>query len=375
MLRRHLPALDGLRGFSILWVLSLHLPGQSPPLGNAITNRGYFGVEVFFAISGFLVTRSLHQCVVRAANEPGGKLAIARDFLARRVSRIWPPYFLAVLVAFVGGAVLDPGFSTRIAAAGLRAWPFAAFVANYAIPYHQTPLSLLVLWSLCFEEQFYLLLIVAYLLGARRLSFWLLAAALTSIATRLIVALAAPEVFPSSFVMLMQLHWRFDALAWGCLAWIYHQPLIEIWERAAANRRRMLALALLFAAVCVCIPVPEQRWAQALEYLVLAPAFTAFVTAVALWPGFIFTPIFSFRPLAFVGVISYEMYLSHVTVFRVLERLHIERNRPLYYTLCIALSVAVGWLFHQLFAKPTQSRLRAWLAPPELSRARSEVSG
>ena len=107
-----MPALDGLRAIAILWVIIHHLPGQLGPDANVIAKRGPVGVELFFAISGFLVTRSLYQCIERAAQQRRMTFAVVCDFAARRISRIWPPYFLALAGAFAG-MMLDPTFRSN----------------------------------------------------------------------------------------------------------------------------------------------------------------------------------------------------------------------------------------------------------------------
>lgn len=362
-LHRYLPALDGLRAIAILWVISLHLPGQLPPLGNPLTRRGHFGVELFFAISGFLVTRSLHQCVVRAEREGGGGRAVFRDFVARRISRIWPPFFLTLALAFAGLA-LDPVFRSHASAFLPVAWTFPAFLANYAIPYYEPSLSLLVLWSLCFEEQFYAILILFHFLSNGRLASWLFGAALVSIGLRLSFALFAPQVF-IKYVMQMQLHWRFDAIAWGCLIWIGHVP-IEAFFRSV-KRPRLVEAAIVLVAALVCIPQPEGPLSEALGYLVIAPCFALLVAMLAFLPGSGTARLLGAAPLVFVGVISYEIYLTHVSVYRVLERLAgAALPRSLYYALCFGLSLAVGALFHRLFSKPTQRWMRKRLDAPPL---------
>jgi peptidoglycan/LPS O-acetylase OafA/YrhL len=350
-----MPALDGLRGIAILWVIAFHLPGQmTEPGANAIARRGTVGVELFFAISGFLVTRSLYQCVERAARQRGMTLAVLRDFAARRISRIWPPYFLALAVLF-GGMLIDPTFRGNSEQIRQVFWAYPAFLANYVIPTHEPPLSLIVMWSLCFEEQFYVLLLLMYLAGRKRLSWLIAAGAVASIAARFYAAEFHPEIF-TKHVMTMQTHWRFDALAWGCLVWTYHQPLAAFWERMRyAPALQGLVLA---AAVAVSAPMPTGAVGQSFQYLFMAPIFAVLVSALAFRPADWLTRLFAWAPLAFIGVISYEIYLTHSVVYRVVERLNPRPWSILEYALPVALAITAGWLFHRLFGKPTQRWFR-----------------
>jgi peptidoglycan/LPS O-acetylase OafA/YrhL len=357
VLHRYMPALDGLRAVAILWVILHHLPGQLEGDANPIAIRGRVGVELFFAISGFLVTRSLYQCIERAAQQRGITLAVVRDFAARRISRIWPPYFLALAGAFAG-MMLDPTFRSNSARIREAFWAYPAFLANYVIPSHEPPLSLIVMWSLCFEEQFYVLLVLMFVAARKRLWWVIAAAAALSIAARMTAAVFYPQLF-AKYVMQMQLHWRFDAIAWGCLVWVFHKPLAEFWERS--RHVAMLAALLLAAAVAVSVPVPVGAAGQAVQYLFMAPIFAALVSALAFAPGAWVTRAFAWAPLVFIGIISYEIYLSHVVVYRVIERTYPRPWIGFEYAVSIAMAVAAGWIFHRAFGKPTQRWLRDWM--------------
>lgn len=350
----YLPALDGLRALSILWVLSVHWPGRLALRNTAFAERGALGVELFFAISGLLVTRSLHQCVVRAAKNGGGKSAIFRDFIVRRVARIWPPFFVALAFAF-GVTFVDPSLRGNLPQLLPIAWTFPTFLSNYAIPTHGAPLSLFITWSLCFEEQFYIVLIVMYALGSTRLTRYIVAAAVLSVLWRLTVSLLWPSSM-SEFIMQMETHYRFDAIAWGCLAWLYHEPIARFWRRLA--HRRLLELVVVLASVTVCFFNPQNMALRAVWYVFLAPTFAALVCALCFSPGFWLSRLLSWAPFVVVGTVSYEIYLSHVTVFRVLSRLGAERIPALYYPLTFAAAIAAGWVFHRVFGRPAQRWVR-----------------
>ena len=135
--------------------------------------------------------------------------------------------------------------------------------------------------------------------------------------------------------MQMQLHWRFDAIAWGCLAWVFHKPLAEFWERS--RHAALFAGALLAIAVAVSVPLPVGAAGRAGQYLFMAPVFAALVTALAFAPGAWLTRAFAWAPLAFIGIISYEIYLTHVVVYRVIERTY---PRP---WIGFQYAVSMGW--------------------------------
>jgi peptidoglycan/LPS O-acetylase OafA/YrhL len=354
MLYRYLPALDGLRAISILWVLSVHWPMRLSLRNTGFVERGALGVELFFAISGFLVTRSLHQCVVRAERANAGRSAIFGDFIVRRIARIWPPFYLALVGAFAA-VFVDPGFRSNLPTLLPIAWSFPTFLSNYTIPTHGAPVSLFITWSLCFEEQFYIVLIAMYLLGAKQLGKYIVVAALTSIASRVAVANLYPDKM-SEYIMQMETHYRFDAIAWGCLAWLYHEPIARFWRETSL--RRALEVLVLAAVVLVCWANPQDMRLRALWYVALAPVFTALVCALCFSPKFWLSRLLAWAPLVLVGTVSYEIYLSHVTVFRVLSRLGFERVTWVYYPLSLAVAIGVGWLFHRIYSRPTQRWVR-----------------
>ena len=128
------PLLDGLRGVAILLVLVHHFGG---PLAG-IVDLGYYGVDLFFVISGYLITSIL-------VKTPGSFLHAYWIFFGRRLLRIFPPYYATLLVLFIAnvGNIRDNIFY------------FSTYTWNYAKDqWHEG--GLFYLWSLSVEEQFYL---------------------------------------------------------------------------------------------------------------------------------------------------------------------------------------------------------------------------
>jgi peptidoglycan/LPS O-acetylase OafA/YrhL len=155
--RPHIPALDGVRALAVLAVLTSHAWGSIIP-------GGWAGVDVFFVLSGYLITSILLD-----EHRRTGAVSVAR-FYARRALRLLPALGATIALALVVAATLRPDLA---AGTDQQAVAATAYVANWWETAHQgAPGLLLHTWSLSVEEQFYLawplLLCAALAIGGRR---------------------------------------------------------------------------------------------------------------------------------------------------------------------------------------------------------------
>jgi peptidoglycan/LPS O-acetylase OafA/YrhL len=244
----HVPALDGLRGIAVLLVLWTHVPvGTFGPLHEVIkglVRPGYLGVDLFFVLSGFLITRIL--VADRDSDAP------LRWFWFRRCLRIFPIYYL--LLAVLWFVAYGPE------------WPWcAAYFGNYyflSAPLHAPGAEASALrhtWSLSIEEHFYLLWpLVVYRFRTQR---GLVRAASVLLVLALATA-ALPLCFAESRVPLeLARRWIYESsttratsLLLGALIALHEAPL----RAFAPQRGRWLAL-LLCASVAAIL---ASRWAQ-----------------------------------------------------------------------------------------------------------------
>ena len=146
----YIGALDGFRAIAVSLVLLTHL--WQYPRGYEFFNRfaqlGWAGVDLFFVLSGFLITRIL----LESKNRP----FYFRNFYARRSLRIFPAYY--VLLALVLLAVPSISHSPGLESVRLDGWMYVLYLSNFAIAAGGFQLFLLdITWSLAVEEQFYLL--------------------------------------------------------------------------------------------------------------------------------------------------------------------------------------------------------------------------
>jgi peptidoglycan/LPS O-acetylase OafA/YrhL len=151
----HVPGLDALRGLAVLLILWTHVPpailGTPIDLLKGVVQPGYLGVDLFFVLSGFLITR-----ILLVDKDRGRPL---RWFLLRRVLRIFPIYYLVVAAVWL----IRPGPELP--------W-CALYASNFYFPFHPQETMLRHSWSLAVEEHFYLLWPLAvYLLPTRKAAF------------------------------------------------------------------------------------------------------------------------------------------------------------------------------------------------------------
>lgn len=300
-------ALDGLRGFAILAVVAFHamfldpalLGGPRPAptdLYPSLALLGWCGVDVFFVLSGFLITGIL----LRSKGAPG----YFRNFYARRALRIFPLYYLVVgLLLFV----LDRPATT------------AAEKASYLLYYQNLRHALVgegsfdlareVTWSLAIEEQFYLVWpAVVWLCSRQALQRLCVAVALAAIALRF--GLLARGLDTTYFLTPC----RLDTLACGALLALAPAP--PRWLGLALTWLGLGGLLAVARLTGNTFPqaVPMQRWG-----LLAALAFAVGLLALVRQPGLVAT-ICRFAPLCALGRVSYCVYLVHCLVLDALTR-------------------------------------------------------
>lgn len=168
-LRSRLPALDGLRGLAVISVVWHNSTfggfGHGPGAGvlDFVSNLGWLGVQLFFVLSGFLITGIL-------LDEKGAPHQF-RNFYMRRVLRIFPIYYAVLIVAFIVLPALgmNPNWSVANKSSDIWYW---TYMVNWAIPIEGGGGGLSHFWSLSVEEQFYLLWPLAAIALSRRALAW-----------------------------------------------------------------------------------------------------------------------------------------------------------------------------------------------------------
>ena len=301
-----IPYLDGLRGYSILTVVVLHaFEFSHGPMWLGLTNmlfgNGTLGVDIFFVISGFLITTLLLKESDRA-----GAISLP-DFYKRRIARIFPASYTYIAVI----ALLNLAGILHIWWRGFI--PPSLFCWNYSTllnipPAPSTRYTFNHFWSLALEEQFYLVwpACLAFMSrkNAKRMA-WIVVAAMP------FVRIASYALFPKSRP---QLNWMFhtsaDMILWGALvAFAYSE---EVHLRLA--KKRWFGWATLAYGIAAVFGMGLAGNLVPGHGRFIDPTLnTSFAALLLLWllsgSNGILRAILEWKPLRWVGIISYSLYI------------------------------------------------------------------
>lgn len=315
--RGHLKPLDGVRGLAVLMVVCSHAFESNYEAGGfwvRLVGRtfyfGFFGVDLFFVLSGFLITGILFDSL----QDPG----YFRKFYARRMLRIFPLYYGVLLVMFA----LTPALHLVW---GRMGWLLIFYLQNLEPQRIMTfspgaGVGLYHFWSLAIEEQFYLVwpAVVFLVRGKRRL----LASTLAGSAAALILRVLLLASGVSGFLIHATTITRADSLlVGGALAllfrsrhWLKVQQFAP-WALAAATATIILGV-LKLEPWLKPHPMLYSFWTGGLRYSVLAFGFACLI-AWSLRPHSACKWLFERQSLCFLGKYSYGIYVLHVLVLGV----------------------------------------------------------
>lgn len=359
-----LAGLDTLRALAIVLVLMSHYNGfvsRAPTFG-FMGDIGWAGVDLFFVLSGYLIGNQL------LAPSARGESLELKTFFARRLLRTLPNYY-AVLAVYL----LLP--DSPIAGNSMApTWQFLTFTQNFGLNYGETFTHS---WSLCIEEQFYLVLPLAVLalVGSRRSPRLLWCALFAAIGAGMTArgmafmdgkdVFAAP-VYYSSFC-------RFDELLPGVAIAMLKNFHPAAFARLLRHGNALLAAGLGMAAAVlygVMNDTPNAFMGSTFGFSLVAMSF-ALLTCAALSPGSLLNRL-RIPGAASLALWSYAVYLVHKPVFMALRpelvRLGIDPGAPLTIVAVMAAGVLGGWVLYRVVETPFM-RLRARWFPEAGAKA------
>jgi len=312
--RGHMPALDGLRGIAIVVVMAFHYylfdhhvaPLHWLYLG---TRSGWLGVDLFFVLSGFLITGILLD--QRATMAPGGAAALFRTFYVRRTLRIFPLYYATLALVFGVLAwtplMADASFD-RLEGEQVWLWLYAVNWVNWwrgELVFVSDVFEANHFWSLAAEEQFYLLWPAVVVFLPRRA--FLAASIAIVLATFATKALLGPGEETLHLL-------RADGLVVGALlAALLRDPVHRSWvERIARPALGVTLLGLLVIAVMRGGLLHDDPWMARAGCSLAVLACAAAVLEAARAPATSITGrVLRLPALSFLGRYSYGLYVLH----------------------------------------------------------------
>jgi peptidoglycan/LPS O-acetylase OafA/YrhL len=331
-----LAELDALRGIAAVLVVLFHYTWQmrnilpdavAPAYGLA---WGHYGVELFFAISGFVIFMTLERTKTTA------------DFLVSRFARLFPAYWVGVILTTLGVHLLrEPSLMQ----------PPSVVLANFTMlqGYLYWPSVDGAYWSLTVELGFYACMLALWRLGVLRNIEWVLVG---WFALKL-VWFAVPSL-PSRVGMLLILAY-IPYFAIGVAAY-----RVRSGARSWMQQLPVLAVGLL-SVICV-VPAAE-RWSEGLVFVAVLAIFVGLVRGVL---GFLNARLF-----IWLGGISYPLYLIHQNLgYAIIE--HAERvGISVWPAILLALifSLSAAHLIHVYLEQPALVGVRSWWAARKLSKA------
>ena len=305
---KHISGLNGIRAIAVLMVIVSH----RFPIDHflRVMPIGHFGVDIFFVLSGFLISRILLNGVMKIENKTTTAFQLIKSFIIRRSLRIFPIYYLLLLVLYLTGGIIGNSFRENFL------WYFF-YASNYLVYNEGKWFGCLAhLWSLAVEEQFYLVW-----------PFFVLVFFRNRILILLLLTIVVGTVTPFftdgiTYVLTISC---VNAFGIGALL-AYVELMRPQWQSVFVKTVNVLAivsLVLLWMHHFVAtLPVFSDR----LLVSIVAVALIAYCRYHQ--ESFLVTRILENKMLSFIGLISYGVYLYHNVVPRywtvILKRLQIE---------------------------------------------------
>jgi peptidoglycan/LPS O-acetylase OafA/YrhL len=351
------PQLDGVRGIAILLVMLVNTSDKYPALHlQRFVSDGWMGVDLFFALSGFLITGIL----LDARQSP----SYFKNFYARRVLRILPLYYFVLIFMFVVVPALRPAEAASIFERSSPWWSFPLFLQNFLVARSTMAVGPLgTSWSLAIEEQFYLVwpLVVRYS-PLKFLRF--IATLLILLSPPLTWYLSSQHVYVYSNVFCRQV----GLMAGALLAVLMHSSNF-------APTKYLKSAWIAFLITLTLTFISEALGTRWLTYSLVAVAATSFIFLALHSQQKWLQAVLRNRFLMYTGTISYGLYLLHKIPADFVQAAHLDRHPVLILPIIFLTSYALAALSWNLFERPLLSLKRLFPATSSASANEGSIGG
>jgi peptidoglycan/LPS O-acetylase OafA/YrhL len=357
---RRVDSLDGFRAIAITAVLGFHVPVMWPTVPKQLIpmrDGGFIGVDMFFVLSGFLITGLLikEQTKSQSVN--------FKRFFLRRVIRLLPPLLVCIFVSLGLAIHFNDDIHTFLLSSLLGIF----YLFNWGVVFDlKRSYQLGHLWSLSLEEQYYsAIALVVYLY--RRLK------SLISL-RRLIVIVSSSLILWSFFAKIYILrngnvgeNWaqlyfrtdlRSDSFFIGSLTAVFR-------DRQLSQPTKLINMTFIPSCFLLIVYMISTNADNVINYrggLTLVAVASACVILAASYPGTLADKLLSTRILKSIGILSYSIYLIHMPIFTALSPYHSSIRYPIRLLLSIVLVFAYSLLSYYILEKPLSRIRRKYLS-------------
>jgi peptidoglycan/LPS O-acetylase OafA/YrhL len=349
------PDIDGLRAIAVLAVIGFH---AFP----AWIRGGFVGVDVFFVISGYLISTIL------LTGMESGSFRFSQ-FYIRRIRRIFPALFVVLLGCLVVGWLVL--FSVEYLALGKHVAGSAAFVSNFVLwneaGYFDKAAAtkpLLHIWSLGIEEQFYIIWPFLLYLTWKRKTATLAFLLLLLVVSFTFNVLSAHSVPAADFYSPLTRFWELMVGAVLAYLSLYRENLLEVFRKLprpalqmigagapphsiATNVTAALGLVLIVAAVLTI----DETWGFP-GWWAMLPVIGTYLLIASGPHTWINNKLLATRGLVAIGLISYPLYLWHWPLLSFIRIIDGQKPSPKAASFAILFSFALAWLTYLIIEKP-----------------------
>lgn len=352
---KKLLGLDHLRAFAITYVILFHYQFFGHPTWvNKIAGFGWSGVDLFFVLSGFLISGQLFATITK------GKQLSMKEFFIKRFFRIIPPFLVIVILYAALPAVREWGRLSPL-------WRYLSFTLNFGLDLRKYG-TFSHAWSLCVEEQFYFVLpLMFFMFGyfkiGSKAAYLLIALLIGGFFIRLwswhhfmVPVLNTDDygVFWNKYIYYPTYN-RLDSLLVGVsIAGLYtFYPAIKEMVNRYCNLVLLSGIVLL--AISYVVSEGYSTYNTTLWGFPLVALSYGLILAAVVSPA---SPVFRFKSsiTSQIAMLSYSMYLSHKIIIHVVQNLlqnsGIDRNSNLMMLICFASTVIAALIMRYVVEKP-----------------------